>query len=223
MGQGFNSFYVWVGLALIVGILIGYLLFSAVRKSQDEKLKRTAEAIIDQAKENAKNTELEAKDTALKITLQAESEIQHKRSELIKEDDRLVKRREELDHRFDQMQQWESSLNKRQSAIDKRSNEVEALYNERFAELQRVSEMSSEEARAILLEEVEKEARADMARIIRQHEIEATEIGMEKARELIADAIQRVASDKVAEVTTSLVTLPNEEMKGRIVGRNGRN
>ena len=169
MGQGFNSFYVWVGLALIVGILIGYLLFSAVRKSQDEKLKRTAEAIIDQAKENAKNTELEAKDTALKITLQAESEIQHKRSELIKEDDRLVKRREELDHRFDQMQQWESSLNKRQSAIDKRSNEVEALYNERFAELQRVSEMSSEEARAILLEEVEKEARADMARIIRQH------------------------------------------------------
>ena len=222
-GQGPNLLFLWVGLAVILGVLIGYLIFSIIRKNQDEKLKRTAESIIDQAKEIAKNIELEAKDAALKITLQAESEIQRKRSELNKEDDRLVKRREELDHRFDQMQQRESALNKRQSAVDKRANEIEALYNERFAELQRVSAMTSEEARAVLLEEVEKEARGDMARIIRQYEIEAAETGMEKARELIADAIQRVASDKVAEVTTSVVTLPNEEMKGRIVGRNGRN
>ena len=210
-GPGPNLLYLWVGLAVIVGILIGYLIFSTIRKNQDEKLKRTAENIIDQAKEIAKSTELDAKDAALKITQQAESDIQHSRNELNKEGDRLSKRREELDHRFDQMQQRESALNKRQSAVDKRANEIEALYTERFAELQRVSAMSSDEARG------------DMARIIRQYEIEAAETGMEKARELIADAIQRVASDKVAEVTTSLVTLPNEEMKGRIVGRNGRN
>jgi ribonucrease Y len=80
-----------------------------------------------------------------------------------------------------------------------------------------------EEAREVLLAETEKEARADMARIIRQIESEAREKGNIRARELIADAIQRVASEKVAEVTTSLVNLPNEEMKGRIVGRNGRN
>ena len=121
------------------------------------------------------------------------------------------------------MQQRESNLNKRQSRLDKRANEVEALYEERAAELQRVSEMTVDEAREVLLAEVEKVSRADMARIIRQIETEARETGMEKARELIADAIQRVASDKVAEVTTALVTLPNEEMKGRIVGRNGRN
>ena len=220
---GPNLFYLWVGLAIILGILIGYLVFSNIRKNQDEKLKRTAKDIIDQAKEAANTTELDAKENALKIIRQAESDLQHKRSELNKEDDRLVKRREELDHRFDQMQQREASLNKRQSTIDKRANEIESLYSERFAELQRVSQMSSDEARALLLEEVEKEARADMARIIRKYEIEAAETGMEKARELIADAIQRVASDKVAESTTSLVTLPNEEMKGRIVGRNGRN
>ena len=121
------------------------------------------------------------------------------------------------------MQQRESNLNKRQSRIDKRANEIEALYEERSAELQRVSQMTTDEAREVLLAEVEKVSRADMARIIRQIETEARETGMEKARKLIADAIQRVASDKVAEVTTSLVTLPNEEMKGRIVGRNGRN
>src|SRR5690606_32909173 len=89
-GPGPNLLFLWVGLAVILGVLIGYLIFASIRKNQDEKLKRTAENIIDQAKENAKNTELEAKDTALKITLQAENEIQHKRSELNKEDDRLV-------------------------------------------------------------------------------------------------------------------------------------
>src|SRR5512137_837818 len=83
--------------------------------------------------------------------------------------------------------------------------------------------MTSEEARNVLLVEVEKEARSDMARIIRQIENEAREEGESRARQLVADAIQRVASDQVAEVTTSVVTLPNEEMKGRIVGRNGRN
>ncbi|MGV8049688.1 MAG: ribonuclease Y [Anaerolineaceae bacterium] len=210
-------------LALLLGALIGFLVFSSIRKRQDVKLQQTAKDIIAEAQEKARLTELEAKDTALKITREAEADLQHKRNELNKEDDRLVKRREEQDHRFDQMQQREAALNKRQSSIDRRANEIETLYGQRLAELQRVSEMTADEARAVLMEEVEKSSRADMARIIRQFETEARETGQEKARELIADAIQRVASDKVAEVTTSLVTLPNEEMKGRIVGRNGRN
>jgi ribonuclease Y len=114
-------------------------------------------------------------------------------------------------------------LNKRQSTVDRRFNEVEALYGEQIQKLQEISHMTTDEAKQLLLAEVEKEARADMARIIRQIESEAREKGNIRARELIADAIQRVASEKVAEVTTSVVNLPNEEMKGRIVGRNGRN
>jgi ribonuclease Y len=215
--------YILIAGALLVGLILGYLIFSGLRKKQDEKLKQTSNDIIANARESARQTELDAKDQALKIIRDAESEIQSRRTELTKEDERLGKRREELDYRFDQMQQRESNLNKRQSRLDKRANEVEALYEERAAELQRVSEMTVDEAREVLLAEVEKVSRADMARIIRQIETEARETGMEKARELIADAIQRVASDKVAEVTTALVTLPNEEMKGRIVGRNGRN
>lgn len=215
--------WIWIALALIIGAVIGLLIFNRIRNDRDLRLKRTADDIIAAAKEEARQTQLEAKDDALKITRQAENELQQRRSELNKEDDRLVKRREELDRRFDQMQQRESSLNKRQSSIDKRANEIDGLYAERLNELQRVAELSTEDARNILLEEVERTTRNDMARIIRQIENEARETGEEKARELIADAIQRVASDKVAEVTTSLVTLPNEEMKGRIVGRNGRN
>ena len=214
---------IWIALALLIGVLLGGFIVASVRKNRDIQLKRTAEDIIAAANEEARQVQLEAKVDALKITRQAENELQQRRSELNKEDDRLVKRREELDRRFDQMQQRESSLNKRQSSIDKRANEIDNLYNERLNELQRVAELTTDEARDILLEEVERTARNDMARIIRQIENEARETGEEKARELIADAIQRVASDKVAEVTTSIVNLPNEEMKGRIVGRNGRN
>ena len=210
-------------ICLLLGLAVGFVLKQNQinRKMQAQNLK--ADSILTQAQEKAREIELEAKDSALKITRQAEEEISHKRNEFNKEDDRLVKRREELDRRFDQIQQREVSLNKRQSSIDRRANEIETLQDQRLEELQRVSEMTTDEAKVVLLAEVEKESRTDMARIIRQIETEARETGNAKARELIADAIQRVASEKVAEVTTSLVTLPNEEMKGRIVGRNGRN
>lgn len=217
---------IWIAIVLAacaVTALITYLIIHSSQRRKQEKLELEARDVISQAQEKARQTELQAKDEALRITREAETELAHRRSELNKEDDRLVKRREELDRRFDQMQQREATLNKRQSSIDRRANEIEGLYTERLAELQRVSSMTVQEAQELLLSEVEKTARADMARIIRQIETEARETGNEKARELIADAIQRVASDRVAEVTTSVVVLPNEEMKGRIVGRNGRN
>ena len=100
---------------------------------------------------------------------------------------------------------------------------MEKLHEQELEELQRIGQMTVDEARSHLLEEVEKDARADMARIIRQVEAEAREEGDRRARELIAGAIQRVASEHVAEITTSLVPLPSDEMKGRIIGRNGRN
>ena len=135
----------------------------------------------------------------------------------------MQKRRTEIDARVERLEQRDAALNKRQSTIDKRSNEIEKLYQQQLEEVQRVAEMSLEEARAQLLADAEKEARNDMARIIRQIEAEARSEGEKRARDIIADSIQRVASDHVASVSTSIVSLPNEEMKGRIVGRNGRN
>ncbi len=213
-----------IGLAaLAVGGLIGYFIKQALveRKLKEQKIK--ADQIIRDANERAREIELEAKDTALQITQKAEDELNRRRTELSKEDDRLQKRREELDLRLEKYEEREVRLNKRQSSIDKRANEIDKMYEDVQGELLRVSQLTQEEAREIILAETEKEARADMARIIRQIENEAREEGNNRARELIADAIQRVASEKVAEVTTSVVSLPNEEMKGRIVGRNGRN
>lgn len=217
---------------LITSIVIGDILlvalafflisrYFAARFRKDQQTK--ADSIVLAASEQAKETELKAKDKALTILQEAENDVNRRRAEALREDERLQKRRSELDSRVERVELREQTLNKRQSAIDKRLNEVEKMYDQQMGELQRIGQMTVEEARGLLLVEAEKEARNDMARIIRQIETEARSEGEKRARELIADSIQRVASDHVVSVTTSVISLPNEEMKGRIVGRNGRN
>ncbi len=210
-------------LALVVGVAAGYF---AHRYQQERALKNQqdkADSILKAANEQARLIETQARESATKIVQAAEAEIKERRIELGKESERLDRRRSELDSRADKLEQREQNLNKRQSAIDKRTNEVEKLYEDEVIKLQQIAQLSPEEARKQLFAAVEKEARADMARIYRQIEAEAREEGEKRARKLIADAIQRVASEHVAEVTSAVVPLPNEEMKGRIVGRNGRN
>ncbi len=215
--------YILTGLALLFGIGLGYYINKAQATARQRRQKEMGDKIIQEAKDQARIVEIKARDDALKITQAAEGEITRLRSELTREDERLQKRRTEMDTRVEKLEQREQAVNKRQSAVDKRANEIDKLYQDKLDELQKVAQMNTEEARTILLTEVEKEARGDMARIIRQIEAEAREDGEKRARKLISEAVQRVATDHVAEYTTSLVPLPNEEMKGRIVGRNGRN
>jgi ribonuclease Y len=217
-------------IALFTGLVmlaIGYVVGGNVNKAKVEKKRQeelvTSKGIIQEATEKASKIELDARDRALKVVQSAESDLAHRRSELNKEVERLDRRRAELDTRVERFEQREQALNKRQSNVDRRVNEVDKLYEQQAEKLQQVAEMSQEDARKILLADVEKDARGDMARIIRQIETEARDEGEKRARNLIADAIQRVASEHVSEVTSAVVTLPNEEMKGRIVGRNGRN
>ena len=210
-------------ISLIIGIAVGYAFKHLQVKTAKQKELEEAESILSKAREEARNIELQAKDKGIEIRQAADAEIARRRTELTKEEDRLGKRREETDLRADRLEKREQILNKRQSAIDKRANDLEKMYEQEMGELQRISQMTREEAREILLAEVEKEARSDMARIIRQVEAEARDEGERRARKLIASAIQRVASEHVAEVTTSFVPLPSDEMKGRIIGRNGSN
>jgi ribonuclease Y len=223
-----NGLYIFIMLisvlvALVLGSVIGFL----YKQNQVEKIKReqidSAEKALDNAKERARHIEIQARDQALQVLEKAEHDIDRKRNELSKEEDRLQKRREELDNRVDRLEKREQALNKRQSAIDRRSNEIEKLHEQELEELQRISEMTIDDARTILLENVEKESRTDMARVIRQIEMEAREEGDNRARKIITEAIQRVASDHVVEITTSVVEIPSDDMKGRIIGRNGRN
>ena len=209
--------------ALGVGAAGGYYVKQYMYEKilKDQKLK--ADDLLHKAEEEVRAMRLQARDDTLKQSQSAEAENARRRADLRNEDDRLVKRRTELDGRVERLEQREQTVNKHQSAVDKRANEIEKMHEQELVELQRVAQMNVAEARTLLLAEVEKDARNDMARIIRQIESEAREEGDKRARKLISDSIQRVATDQVAEFTTSLVPLPNEEMKGRIVGRNGRN
>ncbi len=210
-------------LTLIVGIAAGYFFnrYQVEKKRREEAAK--AQNIIQEATDKASKMELDARSKALKVVQEAEKDLNQRRGELNREVERLDRRRSELDGRAERLEQREQNLNKRQSNIDRRANEVDKIHAQQMEKLQEIAEMSKDDARKILLDEVEKEARGDMARIIRQVEAEARDEGEKRARKLIADAIQRVASEHVSEVTSAVVTLPNEEMKGRIVGRNGRN
>jgi ribonuclease Y len=226
-GNLFNLLFwillIFLPIALVLGGAVGYMYKQSKVEKAQLMQKDEAERLLEEAKETARLMEIQARDQTLDILQKAESEVERKRAEINKEEDRMQKRREELDNRLDRLEKREQVLNKRQSAIDKRSNEIEKVYEDEMQELQRISQLTIEEARAILLTDVEKESRNDMARIIRQVETEAREEGENRARKLIADAIQRVASEHVVEVTTSVVEIPSDEMKGRIIGRNGRN
>ena len=210
-------------LGILIGIAAGYYLhrYQTDKTLRDQQEKTTT--ILKGANEQARLIEAQARENAQKLVQAVEQDIKERRAENSREAERLDKRRTELESRADKLEQREQALNKRQSSVDRRANEMDKLYEQEVLKLEQISALSQEEARKELFAAVEKEARADMARIYRQIEAEAREEGERRARKLIADAIQRVASEHVAEVTSSRVTLPNEEMKGRIVGRNGRN
>lgn len=210
-------------LDIIVMAAVLYFVNNARKKRNEIELREKEETMMAQARESTKSMELEAKEKSMKILQEGEAEVARRRSEILKEEDRLQRRRLDIDARLERIEQRDQALNRRQSTMDKRANDLEKLYSQQMEELQKVAGMTETEARHQLLADVETEARGDMARITRQIEAEARAEGDRRAREIIAESIQRVASEHVASVSTSVVPLPNEEMKGRIVGRNGRN
>lgn len=217
-----STTFILIGAAL-AGLVIGYFVKQFQVQSLKKRNKEEADRIILQAKEEAKTVELRAKNEALETRQTAEADIERKRKDLSREDDRLRSRRADLDQRTEKQEEREKSLNSRQSSLDKRSAELDEMRTDIVKKLETVSSMTREEARKVLMDEVEKESRNDMARIIRQIEGEAREEGDKRARSIVSMAIQRIASEHVGESTTSVVALPSDEMKGRIIGRNGRN
>ena len=209
--------------ALVAGAAIGYYYKRYQIQKELGQVEEQAQNILKAARSSAQDTELQAKDEALKIRDRAEADAARWRTELAREEERLLKRREALDQRLEKLEQRDGTLNKRQSTLDRRTSELEKAYADQHAELQRIAGMTQDEAKRTLVAGVEQEARGDMARAIRQVEDEARAEGDRRARELIAMAIQRVASEHVADISVSRVPLPSDDMKGRIIGRAGRN
>jgi len=206
-----------------IGFAAGYIYYRNIVDKKVKSAEAQAEEIISKAEARSKELDVQAKEEALKFRNEAEEEIVRKRRDVERQEERLQKRHESLDKRLENIEKRERNLNKRQSQVDRKANEIKKLNEQRLAELERVSAMTRDEAKEELLKMVESDAKQDMTRIIRQVEADIKQEADRKARGIIVMAMQRVASDQVSETVVSAVPLPSDDMKGRIIGRQGRN
>jgi ribonuclease Y len=209
--------------AAIVGVLVGFLgrgVWSnqTVKSAQDK-----AARIVAEARTQQKDMILEAKDEKLRQQREADEEARQKRAELGNLERRLLSRDEQLDQRADLLEEKSRKINDREREIERQREDLGRLNQERIAALEQVSGLSAGDAKGILLEAIRDEAEHDAVKLARSIERRARDEAQEKAREIIVTAIQRVAADHTAEHTVSSVHLPSDEMKGRIIGREGRN
>lgn len=209
--------------ALGLGGAIGYFARQRLVDSKIRSVEAQTREMIEEAEATRKQLIVQAKEESLRIKDEVEAELRKRQQRLSQNEERLQKRQETLDNRLDNIERRERSLNKRQSTLDRKANELAQIEEKRVAELERVAGMTQEEAKTELLSAVEENARMDMARVLREVEAETKEIADRKAREITTLAIQRIASEQVAETTVSTVALPSDDMKGRIIGRQGRN
>jgi ribonuclease Y len=211
----------------LVALLLGYLLRKTIAEAKIKSAEEAARRITEEAQREseAKKREaiVEAKDEAFRIKREAEREIREQRAELQRVERRLIQREETQERKAEGLERRERQQQEEEQRLAGLRDELVRLRAQQEAELQRIAGLTVEEARAQLFAAVEANARNEVAQLIRRIESEARDEGDRRAREILALAIQRCAAEHTAEVTVSVVPLPNEEMKGRIIGREGRN
>ena len=221
-------------IAIVASVVVAFIAWSAAiayrTKSYESKIGSAEEKsreIIDEALKTAETKKrealLEAKEESLKTKNELEKETRERRAELQRYERRVLSKEENLDKKSDAMEKREAGLAAREEALNKRNAEVESLYEKGIQELEKISGLTSEQAKEYLLKSVEDDVKHDTAKLIKELDNKAKEEADKKAREYVVTAIQRCAADHVAETTVSVVQLPNDEMKGRIIGREGRN
>ena len=235
---------------ILISILLTFLLSAAVyipigffiRKKKEKELRgiaeKEAERITKEAKEKANNiledakresanyitqNELNLKEQALKLKTDIENEIKERRSEVVIQEKRIIKREEQLDRREDRIREEIEKVHEREDVLDKREQEIEIFEQKQYEELQRISKLNEEEAKKELLEKLDKELTAEKAQLIEKQINDIKKNVDKEAKNLISTAIERCAADHTSESTITVVFLPNDEVKGKIIGREGRN
>lgn len=214
-------------IALLIGVLVGYIIRKTVGEKAIGSAEQKAKNLILDAENRSetirKEYVLEAKEEAHKLRSDADREIRERRAEISKSERRLVQKEESIDRKLENIERKEESITNKEQGIIAKRKELDHVVAQQMEELEKISGYSVEEAKEILLANTEKEIRYEASVMIKDIEAKAKEEADKKAKEIITGAIQRCAADYVAESTVSVVPLPNDEMKGRIIGREGRN
>jgi ribonuclease Y len=220
---------VWIislGIGL-VGVIVGYITRRYIAEfkvaAAEERARQVIEKAVKEAEAAKREALLEAKEETLRLKNEAERENRERRHELQRTEKRISQKSEAIESKLEAIQKREEGLSRKEAEINNIKMELEKVHAARLVELERVSGLTPEEARELLLAEVEKDIQQDAAKIIRDIEAKAKEEGERRAKDIIALGIQRCAVDQVSETTVSVIPLPNDEMKGRIIGREGRN
>ena len=217
----------YILLGALVGIAIGYVVRKKLAEAKISTAEDEAKRILLEAKKEAeakkKEALVEAKDEIYKLRVEAEKENKERRNEVARMERRNLQKEESLDRKAEAIERKEESLMQKEKEIEDLKLDIQETHGKIISELEKISGLSSQEAKEMLLVSIEDDVKHDAALMIKEIETQAKEEGEKKAREIITMAIQRVAADHTAETTVSVVALPNEEMKGRIIGREGRN
>nr|WP_255603477.1 ribonuclease Y [Oscillochloris sp. ZM17-4] len=208
---------------LVVGGSVGVWWMNNGVNSQMQSKAAEARLLLEEARSQQKEILLQAKDDALRVRNDAEAEIRESRQGIQKQEERLQRKEENLDRKLEGLERRDRQVQNRERQIEQLYQEAERVKGQQVGELERISQLNRDEAREIILAQVESEARDEAARRIREIEQNARNEAEKTARKIIGLAVQRCASDYVAELTVTTVNLPSEELKGRIIGREGRN
>lgn len=208
---------------LILGFAIGFLVRQYLGAGRLQAAEAQARKMVEEARTQKKEIILEAEKASLNWRKEAEEEMRRRRGDLQRQEERLQRRQEQLDRRQEPLEARERRAENRERELSKKEEELENLRRQKIQELERLSNLSQEEAKQLLLQSIEAEAREDAARVLRQVEEDIKEQSNSISREILSTVMQRCASEYVAENTISTVPLPSDEMKGRIIGKQGRN
>ena len=224
-----NSFlsFIVITLSLAVGLAAGYYGRRLIAESRIGAAEQEATRIVEEATREAEGKKkellLEAKEEIHRSRQDAERDIRDRRKELDRIERRILQKEEMLDKKTENVENKEQAIHDKEKEVEKTQQDLQVILTQQLKELERLSGLSSEDAKELLLYNVEQQIRAEMAGMIKSVEAEAKEEASKRAKNIVSLAIQKCAADVVSETTVSVVALPNDEMKGRIIGREGRN
>ena len=214
-------------IAVIIGLLIGYVIRKNISEAKIGQAETLAKEIVEKANRDSETVKkeklLEAKEEIHRLRTEGERENKERRNEVQKYEKRVLQKEETLDRKMQSLEQKEVNLTRKVEDVKKKEDEVDQIREQQVQKLESISGFTTEEAKEIILSNAERDVRREMSLMIKEKEYKAKEEAEKRAREIIGYAIQKCSADHVAETTVSVVNLPNDEMKGRIIGREGRN